>query len=607
MDNANDEGDTSEVEDNDGAAKQDDNQDPLDGATWECVAITLDEVRNFIEPLKKSKDPNEKVLRNQIEEHMLPLLEKQEESRKRKMQQRERELLNLEKMANAKRSSRLAGRAEQQRQEEQEREERQKRLAEDAAARKEEQKRLKIEKERDNRLISREKRLRERETRRMQHEEELAQLSEGSKNIEAGRLSERRLQAEIEKNRQALQELEDEETEWTFDCICGLHGQVDDGEHSVACERCNIWQHSKCLGIDETEAEREDFHFICKHCQQAERTEKEQESKPFTKIKIKLKEPTSTSSTPSNKPVSTTPIPLPQYPGMHTKLSAGTKPEPTSRSGPPQLGEISLPSTSASSSAKLPEPSPQKHSSPPMASNSSVTAPLTSGPNIPCPPSAFPVRKPSLNGLSHNPFSSPHPNLLPPDLSPNKSRAYGSIYNSSSPAAHDRLETAQGSPDRPPLSLATANAVSIGQDSPAKESATKNGSFVASPLKPANTPVSSSKGVEQPRNSPSPIATPRLNPTRPEDSERLPSSRGGISPTKHSPLPRSGSSTRNAGDRTLSSPAPAIMPPVASLSPTPQKTDLTPPVKVDEPVRPNSQHSTLFHSSPVQPKPHQTS
>lgn len=603
-DSTNDEDNASDAEDDDEAAKMED-QDPLGGATWECIAITLDEVRNFVEPLKKSKDPNEKVLRSQIEEHMLPLLEKQEESKKRKMLQRERELLNLEKMAHAKRSSRLAGRAEQQRQEEQEREERQKRLAEEAAARKEEQKRLKIEKERDNRLLSREKRLRERETRRLQHEEELAQLSEGSKSTDAGRLSERRLKAEIQKNKQALQELEEEETEWTFDCICGLHGQVDDGEHSVACERCNVWQHSKCLGINEVEAEREDFHFICKHCQKAERNKMEQQSKPPTKIKLKLKESTSTSPASPNKPVSTTPIPLPHYPGMSPNIPAVSKPKFAPQSGPPQLAEVSLPSTSASSSAKLPEPSPQKHSSPPMASNSSFAAPLSSGPPLLPPSSAFPSRKPSLNGLSHNPFSSPHPNLLPPDLSPNKSRAYGSIYNSSSPAAHDGFETTQGSLDRPPLSVATANAVSSGQDFPTKETATKNGSSVTSPLKPAQTPVGTSKVLDRPRSSPSPMATPRLNPTRPEDSEPLPSSRGGISPRKHSPLPRSGSSTYNAGDRMLSSPAPAVMPPVASLSPTPQKTDLTPPVKIDEPARPISQHSTLFHSSPVQSKSHQ--
>ncbi|CAN8099066.1 unnamed protein product [Discula destructiva] len=600
-DSTNDEDNGSGEEDHREATDHDDNEDPLNGASWECVAVTLDEVRNFIESISKTKDANEKILRKQIEEHMLPLLEKQDQSRKRKMLARERELLSLEKMAYAKRSSRLAGRAEQQKQEEMERAERQKRLADEAAAKKEEQQRLKIEKERDNRLMSREKRLLERETRRIQHEEELAQLSEGSKSTEAGRLSERRLKAEIEKNKQALQELQEEETEWIFDCICGLHGQVDDGEHSVACERCNVWQHSKCLDINEAEAEREDFHFICKHCQKAERNKKEKQVKPSTKIKIKLKEPGSASTTP--RPISNTPIPLPQYPKMSSNTLMGMKPKLASQPASSQLNGVSLPSTSASASARAPEPSPLKHSSPPTASSSSNTARLSSGPILP-PMPVNSLHTQSTNGAPRNPFSSPHPNLLPPDLSPNKSRAYGSIYNSSSPAAHEGLATAQGSGDRPPLSLATANAVPGAQDSPTKEAATKNGSSVVSTQKPASTPVGASKVLDQPRSSP-PVATPRLGPTRPEDSEPLPSFRGGMSPTKQSPQSRSASSTHNAGGGLhglLSSPAPAIIPPVASLSPTPQKTDLTPPVKVDEPPRPMSQHSSLFQSSPVQSK-----
>lgn len=603
VDSTNDEDQASGAEDHDEAATQNDDEDPLNGAQWECVAITLAETRKFIESISKTKDPNEKILRSQIEEHMLPLLEKQEESRKRKMLQREKELLALEKMATAKRSSRLAGRAEQQKHEEMEREERQKRLAEEAAARKEEQKRLKLEKERDSRLQSREKRLRERETRRIQHEEELAQLSEGSKSTEAGRLSERRLKAEIEKNKQALQELEEEETEWTFDCICGLHGQVDDGEHSVACERCNVWQHSKCLGIDEVEAEREDFHFICEHCQQAERDKKEKGQKPVTKIKIKLKDPASASSTTASKPVSNTPIPLPQYAKMSSKSFANSKPKPPSQPSSSQLNGFSLPSTSASSSARLPEPSPQKHSSPPMASGSTITPHQSSGPAVPHPVPVNPPHSSSTNNVFRNPFSSPHPTLFPPDLSPNKSRAYGSIFHSSSPAAHATPGTAQkGSSDRPVLSAPTA--MPSVSHSPTKETGIKNGSSVISTQKPANSPGSASKVFDQPRSSPS-VATPRLSPTRPEDSENLPSSRGGLSPTKNSPVPYSGYSIRNPGDcpnGVHSSPAPAILPPIASLSPTPPKMDLTPPVKIDEPARPMSQHSTLLQSSPVQPK-----
>lgn len=556
-------------------------EDPLGGATWECVAITLDEVRSCIEPFKKTKDANEKILREQIEGHLVPILEKQEESRKRKMIQREKELLSLQKMAHAKRSSRLAGKAEQRRHEEIEREEREKRQAEEVAARKAEEERVKMEKERGNRLMSREQRVRDREARRIQHEEELAQLSEGSKGPEAGRLSERRLKAEIEKNKQALKELDEEEEEWTFDCVCGLYGQVDDGEHSVACERCNVWLHSKCLGIDEDEAERDDFHFICSHCQQTERErkEKQQQQKLPQKIKVKTKEPTSTASTPGAKPISTTPIPLPQIPGRSSNIHIDIKSKQSPHAGGPQLNGVSLPSASASTIAKPPEPSPQKHSSPPA---DSATATQTSSTVAPQPPWAFPARKLSLNGVAHNPFSSPHPSLLPPDQSPNKSRAYGSIYNSSSPAAQKELETDHSLGGRPVLHP-TANGAAPSSGTPSKE--TKEPSTV-SPQKPSQTPLSStsnSKGLDQLMSSPSSMTTPRLSPARLEDSDPLPPSRGGLSPTKNSP---SLSAVR-------SSPANARLPPVEALSPSPHQVDLTPPVKHDgEPARPVSQHDT---------------
>ena len=34
----------------------------------------------------------------------------------------------------------------------------------------------------------------------------------------------------------------------------------------MACEECNVWQHSSCLGVSQAEAEKEDFHFVCSDC-----------------------------------------------------------------------------------------------------------------------------------------------------------------------------------------------------------------------------------------------------------------------------------------------------------------------------------------------------
>ncbi|PCD45119.1 hypothetical protein AU210_000562 [Fusarium oxysporum f. sp. radicis-cucumerinum] len=270
--------------------------DGLGGMTWECLAVTLDDVRSVVDGFRKTRDENEKILRDQLEKHLVPILEKQEQSRQRRELQRERELANAAKMANAKRSSRIAGKVEQQRQEEQIREEERHRKEEEASKRREELAQIKMEEERDKRLVSREQRLREREARRVQHEEELAQLSEDSKNLSSssGRVSERRLQVEIEKNKQALKELEDEEEDWIFDCTCGLYGQVDDGAHSVACERCNVWQHSQCVGLSEAAADQPEFHYICASC-----IRREQEAKrPRPTIKLKLNRPPNSGARP---------------------------------------------------------------------------------------------------------------------------------------------------------------------------------------------------------------------------------------------------------------------------------------------------------------------
>ena len=46
--------------------------------------------------------------------------------------------------------------------------------------------------------------------------------------------------------------------------------QQDDGSHSVACDKCNVWQHSACLGIAQADAEKDDFHFVCHDCKRRE-------------------------------------------------------------------------------------------------------------------------------------------------------------------------------------------------------------------------------------------------------------------------------------------------------------------------------------------------
>ncbi|KAL3295816.1 PHD-finger domain-containing protein [Colletotrichum asianum] len=499
--------------------------DGLGGMKWECVAVTLEEVQGLIASFHKTKDDNEKILRDSLRDHLLPILEKQEESRKRKEQQREKELLNLAKMANAKRSSRIAGKVEQQKQEEKAKEEAQVVQAQQVAARKEEQQRLKLEKERDSRLFSREKRLKEREARRSQHERELSQLSEDNRSG-SGRVSERRLQAEIEKNKRALQELddEDEEDDWIFDCICGVYGQVDDGTHSISCEKCNVWQHSKCVGISETEAERTEFHFICQTCR---RRAEEAAARPRTTIKLKVSRPSDSS-------------PASQLPTAHSpRPSAGIIVEISSRSQPmdgPSVTQTDESTQSTSFSAdKTTQPESNSQDGKTTLDGGSPVATPVAGPSEP----SERVRERESGKEGSNEPATPKADDSVDVAAPFMANGSVSTGRDGLPSSPIRLEATPGPADtsspRPGVSSLTATPV-----------------------------ISREHGV----------------PGSAHSSFTLPSAEAGLSPTKHSPpLPR-------PQPPSIKTPAlPAVLPPVATLSPSPRQQILTPPIKSTEPGR----------------------
>jgi hypothetical protein len=251
---------------------------------WECVAVTLKDYQEFLDGIKKSKDPNERYLHRHITEEVIPIIENIEEARQRKIARRQKELQALEKMAHAKRSSRLAGKHEKEQQEAEARATEEKHQAELAAARKEEERLKKMGDARESRMMTREQRLKEREHKRVLHEEELRRLEEDSEKLESGdaRLSERHLKAEMARKQRELEELQEEE-DWVFDCAkCGVYGEnVDDGSHSIACDRCKVWQHSECLGISQAEAEKDDFEFICDDCKakEADQMRREEDAK----------------------------------------------------------------------------------------------------------------------------------------------------------------------------------------------------------------------------------------------------------------------------------------------------------------------------------------
>jgi hypothetical protein len=617
--------------------------DGFGGMKWECLAVTLDELNAFIASIEKSRDPNEKALRTRIVEDLLPLLEKQEEARKRKAAQKERELLNLEKLATAKRSSRIAGKLEQQRQEEEAREAERKREAELAMAKKEQEKWMKLEKERESRMMTREQRLKEREARRILHEEELANLSEDSKKLESGqgRLSERHLKAEIERKKQALEELAEEE-DWIFDCICGAYGQVDDGTHSIACEKCNIWQHSKCVGVSQEAAERDDFHFICKTCER--RATDAERAKTHPPIKIKLNRPGSSSSTlPSQQsgppwvsvqPKSNGSRDLHSLPLGSLNNTAQVSGEPVgfATSNGPHVSVWQSPYAPQSMPTAAPQSNGRR-----LASEQAAFA--SSGPAV----NAMMYDRPSSNesrpfspysnnttplppGVSRSPgahaFSSPHPysptNLPPPAQHRSYSFVNGNAFNYGRSVLNGPLPQDKPVQDDaaryPPMQTSPSPATpqSFGVSTPSRAMSVQapastdghnrqHSGNMAYPL--SGTPVLTPINKPHPTANLPPLSSPLFKATPSMQSARTlppqPASSVGTKsphyeqvrdPSHTSPVhPIAGglSPTKHSPPRpmpsngSLASIAPSVLPPIA-LSPSPQHQNLTPPVKSSE-------------------------
>jgi hypothetical protein len=634
---------------------------------WQCLAVSLDEINAFLASIEKSRDPNEKILKKRIIEDLLPLLQKQEEARKRKAAQKERELLNLEKLATAKRSSRIASKLETQKQEEEAREAERRRQAELAMAKKEQEKWIKLEKERESRMMTREQRLKEREARRILHEEELANLSEDSKKVEsgsAGRLSERHLKAEIEKKKQALEELAEEE-DWIFDCICGAYGQIDDGTHSIACEKCNIWQHSKCVGVSEVDADREDFHFICKTCER--RARDAERAKTHPPIKIKLGRPGSSSS--PMHPKQNGSSALPGQPVSNGSPSLISSPQESYQGSP--AGSVDLTQFNQSNSRQL---APWQMNLPPSDRTPVVLVPPMgnnqhNGQNIPTrgvpSPYSAPVPNKNEGGMpsigpttpyqapygsphgnsrnsSQNPqnlprpssshaFSPPHPHS-PTNLAPPGQKHMYSFVNGNAqqyPQSRPRDTLGHRTLDKSSLMQASSsasppvNGQPLPPNSGNRRSLTNvqsqlSGPPVLSPLNNADTAAtlhSSSSALASSPNAQSqtsqPVKFSPHNASAPTQAALLPPS---LDPNQALALPPAStgiSPTKHSPPRTtatngsLNSATPSVLPPITSLSPSPRLQNLTPPVK--------SNHSEFDRrlengqSLPAPPTPSQTS
>lgn len=616
--------------------------DGLGGMKWECLAITLDEVNQVIASFAKTKDDNEKILRKRLTDDLLPLLEQQEEKRKRKMQQKERELKNLELLAHAKRSSRIASKMEHQKEEEERREAERKHQEELKMAKKEQEKWRKLEKERESRMQTREQRLREREAKRILHEEELANLSEDNKKLEtgeAGRLSERHLKAEIERKKQALEQLQDDE-DWVFDCICGAYGQIDDGTLSIACEKCNVWQHTKCVGVSDEDANNEDFHFICKTCIKREkdaeaekiRREKEaEEEKNRPKLKLNLHRPDSSPSQQGQQPLPAVrdSSPTPAQNGQPQSLSPVKNRQIQSSPSRPQYDGQS----NGGAPILPPIPFPQQYPGYRSQNGTAPPRPVSQGSTPAAPQYAnymngsTPAR-PSFGQLHghQSPFSSPLPHsptsLPPPMPQPNyhslnghsngnrsaSTQSYNGNVGSTPAGPRSASQGSYGQAQRrpsnsfpSPLANAPYNNNYSPNVSPAQNGNSNNNApgnyqpamMQETPSKPPSMPSGSAQATPAPQTAQVAQTPYSNNATYQEPNAILPPMSAGISPIKQSPPPRpltaNGNISKGSFQNSFSGSfgphgTPNHIPPVAPLSPSPQVVNLSPPVKHNPPI-----------------------
>lgn len=207
---------------------------------WECVAIGIYQLHDFLESIKNNS--HLKPLFKNIKEHIDDLANEDLNNRKKILKRKREQQLN-ELVSHRKRSSRLQEKEEQMLIEKQKKQEEEARQQEALAKAK---------------LLKRYKQ----KVKLLEHE------------------AEERLRRQTTSRRAALleeykpssnEEIELEEGDWLFDCYCGTRQKnYDDGVKLIKCERCNRWQHLKCQdrAVRQDLVKNSDEVFICLWCRE---------------------------------------------------------------------------------------------------------------------------------------------------------------------------------------------------------------------------------------------------------------------------------------------------------------------------------------------------
>ncbi|KAI4686472.1 uncharacterized protein J4E84_005752 [Alternaria hordeiaustralica] len=558
--------------------------DGLGGKKWECICVTLEDYQEYMSSIRKSRDPNEKVLYKRLQEDVMPVMEGLAEEQAKKQARKMKELENMQKLATAKRSSRISSRLEKQKEVEEAEAAERKRQEELAMAKAEQEKQKKMEEAQDSRRMTREQRLKERETAKILKEEELRKLHENEQKLASNnaRLSERHLKAMMKKHESDLKRLNEEE-DWFFDCEkCGTYGSnLNDNTPQISCEKCNVWQHMKCHDITEEQADDSKFTFVCTACNRKE-GEADEPKLPSLKLRLTSQSPRNQAEANGNGPSMSTnlfdavQLPRPQafQPSMHPAQPWVDGPSLSPRGqalGPPgiQRSEAAYGSPTKGANGSMSSPIRSHFSSPGHRTGNGPTSspPPYNLERIPSSPTkSFHMPQPQQNGSSFggpNPFNS-NPFGPPQPAAPyvrSFSRPASAAGPGGSPVKHSPAASPRPTNGLPP---------SFNFNSP-------HSSFPPSSAnRPSFSPTKHSSPAPLPANMSSPAPAPMR--IAPSPSSQMPAQ---MLPDPI-PAPSKHDAMRPVSSHQMSETP--IFPPVKSLEPLSSPTILDPPVKKSSPA-----------------------